>query len=48
MSGSGVSMKFRGKVFHSVVVREKKLFWYDIVGLYSEVGGRTWFLIDGR
>ena len=31
MSGSDVSMMFRGKVFHSAIVFEKKLYWYDVV-----------------
>ena len=31
MSLSDVSMMFKGKVFHSVIVLEKKLYWYDVV-----------------
>jgi len=31
VSGSDVSMMLRGKVFHSVIVLEKKLYWYDVV-----------------
>ena len=31
MSGSDVSMMFRGKVFHSVIFLEKKLYWFDAV-----------------
>ena len=40
MSGSDVSMMFGGKVFHSVIVLEKNLFWYDTVdedGIYNIV-----------
>jgi len=31
VSWSDVSMMFKGKVFHSVIVLEKKLYWYDVV-----------------
>jgi len=31
VSRSDVSMMFIGKVFHSVIVLEKKLYWYDVV-----------------
>ena len=31
MSWSDVSIMFKGKMFHSVKVLEKKLSWYDVV-----------------
>jgi len=31
VSWSDVSMMFRGKVFHSVTVLEKNLYWYEVV-----------------
>jgi len=31
VSGSDVSMMFIGRVFHFVMVPEKKLYWYDVV-----------------
>ena len=36
-------LMFKGKVFHPVIVLEKKLYWYDVVD-DSEVDGRTWLL----
>ena len=30
MSWSHVSMMFKGEVFHSVIVLEMKLYWYDV------------------
>ena len=31
MSWFDVSVMFRGKVVHSIIVLEKKLYWYDVV-----------------
>jgi len=31
VSRSDVSMMLRGKVLHSAIVFEKKLYWYDVV-----------------
>ena len=44
MSWSDVATMFKGKVFHSVIVLEKKLYWYDVV---DEDGMIKWMVGPG-
>ena len=41
-SFSDVSMMFKGKVFHSIIIHKKKLHWYDV-----DEDGMIWMVGPG-